>query len=95
MASNCVLSDETSANKHPTVDDDVIHYVTATKEDTSVLQCNVSNRHGYIYTNIALTIIGQCLKYVFIRLLHSALILASCLQPKILRSLTAMFSTLV
>jgi len=41
------------------VNDDVIHYVTATKVDTSVVQCNVSNRNGYVYTNIALTVIGQ------------------------------------
>ena len=46
-------------NGHRTVDSDVINYVTATKEDTSVAQCNVSNHNGYVYANIALTVIGQ------------------------------------
>jgi len=59
-ALNCFsLSDGVSANGHRVVDGDVIHYVTATEADTSVLQCNVSNRNGYVYTNIALTVIGQ------------------------------------
>jgi len=46
-------------NGHRVVDNDVMHYVTATKADTSVAQCNVSNRNGYVYANIALTVIGQ------------------------------------
>jgi len=48
-----------SASGHLVVDDDVIHYVKMTKIDTSVVQCNVTNLHGYIYANIALTVIGQ------------------------------------
>ena len=46
-------------NEHLVVNSDVIHYVTATKADTSVAQCNVSNRNGYVYANIALTVVGQ------------------------------------
>jgi len=55
------LSDGVSASGHRVVDNDVIRYVTATKEDTSVIQCNASNRNGYVYTNIVLTVIGQFL----------------------------------
>jgi len=54
-----LLSDGASMNGHRVVDNDVMHYVTATKADTSVAQCNVSNRNGYVYANIALTVIGQ------------------------------------
>jgi len=55
----CLQSDGTSTGDGHVVDNDVIRYVTATKADTSVVQCNVSNRHGYLYANIALTVIGQ------------------------------------
>ena len=59
-ALNCLsLSDGVSADGHRVVDADVINYVTATKADTSVIQCNVSSRNGYVYTNIAFTVIGQ------------------------------------
>jgi len=53
------FSDAVSADGHHVVENDVIDYVAATKADTSVIQCNVSNRNGYVYTNIALTVIGQ------------------------------------
>jgi len=53
------LSDAVSASGHRVVDDEVINYVTATRTDTSVVQCNVSNRNGYLYTNIALIVIGR------------------------------------
>jgi len=53
-------SDGFSTSGRRTVNDDAIDYVTVTKADMSVVQCNVSNDVGYVYTNIALTVIGQC-----------------------------------
>jgi hypothetical protein len=43
--------------------DAILRYLSVTKADTQVVQCNVSNRHGYLFANIVLTVIGQCIYF--------------------------------
>jgi len=36
-----------------------VRYVNVTKTDAQVLQCNASNKHGYIFSNAYLNVLGQ------------------------------------
>ena len=38
--------------------DDYVEYVNVTVDDVHVMQCNASNRHGYLFTNAFLNVLG-------------------------------------
>jgi len=41
------------------VDNNYVHYTNVTKTDAQVLQCNASNKHGYVFANAYLNVLGQ------------------------------------
>jgi len=36
-----------------------VRYENVTKTDAQVLQCNASNKHGYVFANAYLNVLGQ------------------------------------
>lgn len=38
-----------------------VRYENVTKTDAQVLQCNASNKHGYVFANAYLNVLGQYL----------------------------------
>jgi len=44
------------------VDNNYVRYENVTKTDAQVLQCNASNKHGFVFANAYLNIVGR---YIF------------------------------
>jgi len=50
---------ELTPDRRRIVANNYVHYVNVTKTDAQVLQCNASNKHGYIFANAYLNVLGQ------------------------------------
>ena len=61
-------------NPRRIVANNYVRYVNVIETDSQVLQCNASNRHGYVFANAYLKVIGQ---YVFPSL-HCLTLFAGC-----------------
>jgi hypothetical protein len=46
-------------NRRRIIGNHYLRYVNVTKSDAQVLQCNVSNKHGYIFANAYLNVLGK------------------------------------
>lgn len=55
-----VLSDLTP-DRRRIVANNYVRYENVTKTDAQVLQCNASNKHGYVFANAYLNVLGQYL----------------------------------
>ena len=59
---------ESDDNSRRAVVNGVVYYKNLTKADSQVLQCNASNKHGYIFKNVYLNVLGKwvtgCLFYL-------------------------------
>jgi len=42
-----------------TIGENYIRFINVTRSDSHVLQCNASNKHGYIHTNVAFNVLGR------------------------------------
>ena len=47
-------------NPRRIVERNSITYIDVIKEDTCVIQCNATNKHGYIFANAYLNVQGEC-----------------------------------
>ena len=54
-----VLADLTP-DRRRIVANNYVRYENVTKTDAQVLQCNASNKHGYVFANAYLNVLGQC-----------------------------------
>ena len=50
---------ETPSNRRRVVAAEYIEYYSVTTDDSHVVQCNVSNIHGYLFTNAYLNVLGK------------------------------------
>ena len=55
----CLVFSDTPADRRRTVGSHYINFASVTHFDTQVFQCNASNIHGYIFTNVILDVIGE------------------------------------
>jgi len=47
------------------VANNIVRYENVTKTDAQVLQCNASNKHGFVFANAYLNIVGRYIFSVF------------------------------
>jgi len=69
MALNClmwlVVMADLTPDRRRVVANNYVHYMNVTKTDAQVLQCNASNKHGYIFANAFLNVLGQYVCLIF------------------------------
>ena len=58
LSSLSVLLDLTP-DRRRIVANNYVRYENVTKTDAQVLQCNASNKHGYVFANAFLNVLGQ------------------------------------
>jgi len=59
---------ELAPDRRRIVANNYVRYENVTKTDAQVLQCNASNKHGYVFSNAYLNVLGQyvcCLQSSF------------------------------
>ena len=54
------MSIEVPANPRRYVEKNKIIMENVTKDDAMVIQCNATNKHGYIYKNAYLNVLSKC-----------------------------------
>ena len=56
---NGIPISEVPENPRRIVEKNSITYFNVTKEDTCAIQCNATNKHGYIFANVYLNVRGE------------------------------------
>jgi len=54
-----VVMSELAPDRRRIVANNYVRYENVTKTDAQVLQCNASNKHGYVFSNAYLNVLGQ------------------------------------